>query len=185
MLVYVAYLLVLVHVALGALQSEKSLVFPVLLGAGALAIGGAHIAATSKGPRRLADAKAGEGDWVGIGSLSELMESIPESRGTAVDLPGGERVAVFRDGDRLCAMRNACAHQNGPLSEGKVLDGCVTCPWHGYQYEAGSGHSPPPYTEKLPTYELRLNGDRVELNAAARSVDDPASPLSIGGRSDG
>lgn len=25
-----------------------------------------------------------------------------------------------------------CKHQNDPLGEGKIVDGCVTCPWHGY-----------------------------------------------------
>jgi DEAD/DEAH box helicase domain-containing protein len=45
--------------------------------------------------------------------------------------------------------------------EGRVLDGCITCPWHGFQYRLEDGCAPPPYTEKLPTYRLRLVGDEV------------------------
>ena len=64
-------------------------------------------------------------------------------------LRNGERVAVFRHEGRLSAISNACANQNGPLGEGKIIDCMVTCPWHGFQYrvedgcavlEVGSGH---------------------------------------------
>jgi nitrite reductase/ring-hydroxylating ferredoxin subunit len=37
----------------------------------------------------------------------------------------------------------------------------VTCPWHGYQYQPETGASPPPFTEKVPTFRVRLDGDRV------------------------
>ena len=53
--------------------------------------------------------------------------------------PGGERIAVFRDGARIGALSNLCAHQNGPIGEGRMIDGCVTCPWHGYQYRLEDG----------------------------------------------
>jgi nitrite reductase/ring-hydroxylating ferredoxin subunit len=29
--------------------------------------------------------------------------------------------------------------QNGPLGEGRIVDGCITCPWHGYQYRPDTG----------------------------------------------
>lgn len=181
MMVYGAYVLLVVHVALGAMQSERTLVYPVLLSVGAVALGGAHIAAGRKGPRRGVRPSASDDDgWIRIGSVRELTDAIPDSRGASVELPGGGRAAVFRDGDRLCAMADACAHQGGPLSEGKILDGCVTCPWHGYQYDACTGHSPPPYTERMRTYELRLRGEAVEMLVTPRPADSPALPLRIG-----
>ena len=39
------------------------------------------------------------------------------------------------------------------------MSGCVTCPWHGFQYRLEDGCSPEPFTEKVPTYRLRLTGD--------------------------
>ncbi len=33
-------------------------------------------------------------------------------------------------------ISNVCQHQNGPLGEGEIIDGCITCPWHGFQYHA-------------------------------------------------
>lgn len=183
MSVYVAYVLVVIHVALGAIQSEKSLLYPIMIAVGAVVLGGAHIAAGRRGARWLVEATNENEGWVSLGDANTFIDSISDSRGTAVDLPSGERVAVFRDGEKLCAMRNACVHQGGPLSEGKVLDGCVTCPWHGYQYEAGTGHSPPPYDEKLPTYELRIRGGDLEIKSDARSVSSPATPIERQGNS--
>ena len=63
---------------------------------------------------------------------------------------------MFRDGDEIGALTNLCAHQNGPLGEGRIIDGCVTCPWHGYQYRLADGCAPPPFTEKLVTYRVRI-----------------------------
>mgnify|MGYP003753304843 CR=1 FL=1 len=48
-------------------------------------------------------------------------------------------------------MHNVCKHQMGPLGEGKIIDGCITCPWHGYQYLPANGQSPPPFTEMVKT----------------------------------
>jgi len=91
--------------------------------------------------------------------------------------PGGERVAVFRDGESYSAISNVCAHQAGPLGEGRIIDGCVTCPWHGYQYDAKSGQSPPPYSEKIPTYELRVEGGRLLVNPEALAPGTPVEPV--------
>ena len=87
---------------------------------------------------------------------------IPDNRALTVDLKGGERIAVFRyDARKLAAVGNACQHQNGPLGEGCVLDGKITCPWHGYQYQPENGRSPPPFTERVATYRLALRADQV------------------------
>ncbi len=70
-------------------------------------------------------------------------------------------MAVFRYGGRISALSNVCQHQNGPLGEGKILDGCVTCPWHGYQYRPEDGASPAPFTERVPTFRVRVEGQRI------------------------
>ena len=73
---------------------------------------------------------------------------------------------MFRDGKLLSAVSNLCAHQNGPVGEGRVIDGCITCPWHGYEYRIEDGCAPPPFTEKLATYRLRLRGTTLEVQTA-------------------
>jgi sulfoxide reductase heme-binding subunit YedZ len=146
MLVYVAYVLLIAHVTLGALQSETSLILAVVLALGMTATVGLHLAA---GIRE-------NGREVSVCAVDE----IPEGRARVVS-HGGERIAVFKHEGRLCAIGNVCQHQGGPLGEGKIIDGCVTCPWHGYQYLPETGAAPPPFTEKVATYQTKIVGKQV------------------------
>jgi len=52
----------------------------------------------------------------------------------------------------------------GPLGEGMIIDGCITCPWHGYQYNPENGQSPPPFTEKVKTYKVKIVKDIIWVN---------------------
>jgi nitrite reductase/ring-hydroxylating ferredoxin subunit len=79
-------------------------------------------------------------------------------------LIGKENIALFRYEDKISAVHNVCKHQNGPLSEGRIIDGCITCPWHGYQYLPENGQSPPPFTEKLATYDVFVKGTSVYVH---------------------
>ena len=87
----------------------------------------------------------------------------------------GERIAVFRDGAQIGALSNLCAHQNGPIGEGRIIDGCVTCPWHGYQYRLADGCAPPPFTEKLATYRVRITDGVVEVDPRPLPPGTPAA----------
>lgn len=155
--VYAAYVLLLFHVALGVLQQETATVYALLLMLGAMTVCGLHAVAGWREAPRDGDAHAPDAfTEVEVARLSD----IPDQRALVVSL-SGERVAVFRDGDRVCALSSVCRHQNGPLGEGRIVDGFITCPWHGYQYRMEDGCSPPPFTEKVPTFRVRLDGDRV------------------------
>ncbi len=175
--VYGAYVLVVMHVALGAMQGEGGMVIPALLLVGATGIGALHIVAGVREVRRDRRGLRDDGEgWVDACAVDE----IPESKARVVCLRGRERVAIFRDGGALSAVASVCAHQGGPLGEGQIIDGCVTCPWHGYQYVAKTGQSPPPFTEKIPTYEVRIRGSRVLINPRAKAPGTPVEPARIG-----
>ena len=181
MLVYPAYALVVLHVVLGAMQSETSPVGAVLLAAGALSVVSLHVAAGVLETRTDAAAEPVSDGWITV----DNPRAIPDGRARVVVCPGGTRVAVFRDGDAYSAVSNVCAHQGGPLGEGAVIGGCVTCPWHGYQYDAKTGQSPPPYTEKIPTYELRVRGAALELRAEPLAPGTPTAPAVLPPADDG
>jgi nitrite reductase/ring-hydroxylating ferredoxin subunit len=72
-----------------------------------------------------------------------------------------------------------CQHQNGPLGEGKIVDGCITCPWHGYQYLPDSGQSPPPFTEKIPTFNVQIRGRRVFVHSTPNPAGTRVEPVVI------
>ena len=157
MLVYVAYGLLVMHVALGILQAETSSVWIGAVGIGLAWVLGLHLVAGWRerdGDRELAESAAG--DWVDVCAV----EDIPVDRARTFTI-SGERVAVFRYEDKVSALSNACQHQNGPLGEGRVVNGCVVCPWHGYEYKPDCGASPEPFTERVPVFRVRLAGGRV------------------------
>ena len=83
------------------------------------------------------------------------------------------------DGEKLSAVSNVCAHQNGPLGEGRIVDGFVTCPWHGFQYRPEDGCAPAPFTEKIATYQLRLERDVVCLHTVVNAAGTRVEPLRI------
>jgi len=176
MLVYVAYALVVLHVALGALQAERHPLLAGLLGLGVIWIFGLHAAAGIKEARLDARSPAARSD--GMVDVCAVGE-IPEDRAKIFPL-AGERVAVFRYDGKISAISNVCKHQNGPLGEGKIVDGCVVCPWHGYQYRPDDGASPPPFTEKVPTFTVAVEGDRVLVDPRPHPPGTRIEPALIG-----
>lgn len=156
--VYVAYGLLIAHVALGAIQFEKSPIYVALLATSAVSVTALHVMtglASLGGKRRPA-----QDGWLLVARTSEMEDG----RAKIVKPPSGEAIAVFLDGDRVSAVSNVCRHQGGPLGDGKIVDGCITCPWHGFQYRMEDGQSPPPFTEKIATYATRLVEGVIYVN---------------------
>ena len=171
MAIYVAYGLVVLHVALGAMQGNRHAWIPLMLASSLLIVAALHLLAARR--ERAADRGSdldSEG-WLAIGPPA----SIPDKGAKIVAAPGGERIAVYRDGQMIGALTNLCAHQNGPLGEGRIIDGLVTCPWHGYQYRLAGGCAPPPFTERLATYRVRVKNGGVEVNPRPLPPGTPAA----------
>ena len=171
MAVYAAYALVILHVAVGIMQEEQTTLIPLMVAGSLILVGGLHLAAAWR--ERATDkgvAATAEG-WIVVGPPG----SIPDKGARIVAAQGGERIAVFRDGAQIGALTNLCAHQNGPLGEGAIVDGCVTCPWHGYQYRLSDGCAPAPFTEKLVTYRVRFNRGTVEVDPRPLAPGTPAA----------
>jgi nitrite reductase/ring-hydroxylating ferredoxin subunit/DMSO/TMAO reductase YedYZ heme-binding membrane subunit len=175
--IYVAYVSVIIHVAFGAMQSAKTPMLALVVAFCACAVTGLHVFAAyeTRNRSRHAEDNAGASGWLRAVALGDIAEG----RGTVVQIPGGESVAIFRHGGKLSAISNACAHQNGPLGEGCIIDGLVTCPWHGYQYRPEDGCAPAPFTEKLGTYNMKLEGDDILLDPKANPPGTRVKPLII------
>jgi nitrite reductase/ring-hydroxylating ferredoxin subunit/DMSO/TMAO reductase YedYZ heme-binding membrane subunit len=188
MLVYPAYALLLLHVLLGALRTEVNPLYPALLGLGFAAVGGLHIGVGLRERRRDECSSPAtpvqlplKVAWVDVGSVDE----IPEGRAKVVCLPGRERVAVFKYGGCVSAVTNVCAHQRGPLGEGKVVDGCISCPWHGWEYRPQDGCSPPPFRERIATYRVRVEGRHILIDPDPLPAGTPVEPARIEESCDG
>jgi nitrite reductase (NADH) small subunit len=80
-------------------------------------------------------------------------------------------VAVFRTADdRVFALRDACPHKGGPLSQGIVHGTSVTCPLHNWKIDLNSGEALPPDEGCTNVFETRVENGRVLLAVKARKV---------------
>jgi nitrite reductase/ring-hydroxylating ferredoxin subunit len=162
-------------VAVGSLQAEGGVAaWFVLVGSGG-AVFGLHLAGGRR--ERALDhspAPAGDDGWVDVCGVDDIIELRAR-----MAMVGGERIAVFRYDGRISCVSNVCQHQNGPLGEGKIVDGCITCPWHGYQYLPDSGQSPPPFTEKIPTFNVQIRGRRVFVHSTPNPAGTRVEPVVI------
>ncbi len=173
MLVYVAYGLIVLHVAFGILQAETSPVLTGLMILGFVLVLGLHLVAAfreSKGDVPLQTS----GDYVAVCHVDE----IPENRAKIATI-AGDRVAVFKYDGKISAVANACQHQNGPLGEGRIIDGFITCPWHGYQYCPHNGQSPAPFTEKIPTFNVKIENGQVLVATTPNKAGTEVEPAAI------
>jgi nitrite reductase (NADH) small subunit len=83
------------------------------------------------------DGFAGKAVFIDIGAL----EDIPRLGARSVKTALGD-IAVFRNGqDELFALRDACPHKQGVLSQGIVHGRSVTCPLHGWVISLATGQA--------------------------------------------
>jgi nitrite reductase/ring-hydroxylating ferredoxin subunit len=139
-----------------------------LAGSSALAVGGhlgGHLAYVHGEGVAVTAFEEGPTEWVAAVSEGELMPGTPIC--AMVDrVP----ILLVRDGDQILALANRCTHRGGPLHEGEIDGGHVTCPRHGSQFELSDGSvRRGPASSPQPAYETRVREGRVEV----RQVTDP------------
>lgn len=95
------------------------------------------------------------------------FDEFPDGEITLVELVASSgrdvEVIVVRLGDRLSAYLNVCAHQGLPL-EAALLDTdaeTLTCPWHGYCFDATSGRCMSAPGAQLEQLALRVDDGQV------------------------
>ena len=174
--VYLAYTLIILHVALGTLQYESNSFYKILLMVGFLSIAGLHVVSGWKEMRSLSRYKQSLHNE-GFHSICKVS-AISENRAKVVFI-NNENIAIFKYDGKISAVNNICKHQMGPIGEGKIIDGCITCPWHGYQYLPENGQSPPPFEEQVKTYETKIVKDEIWVNPTPKQEGTFVTPAKI------
>ncbi|MGC4953729.1 Rieske 2Fe-2S domain-containing protein [Actinomadura citrea] len=101
----------------------------------------------------------GPDDWTPVLAASELAEG--EHRTADAD---GVRILLYRTATKLHAIAATCTHMGGPLGEGTIENGCVTCPWHGSTFRLDDGGiERGPASAPQPCYEARIQNGRIEV----------------------
>lgn len=104
-----------------------------------------------------------------VGALSDLEP------GSATVVEVGEtEIAVFNTGEGLFAVDNRCAHRGGPVSQGWVTGGVVTCPWHWWRYRLATGERLGSDRIALQTYSVQVRDDVIVVDAPEQQ-DEPTS----------
>ena len=99
----------------------------------------------------------------------------------SVDI-GGHTYALFRIAGRVAAIDGVCPHEGGPLAEGTVQNGAVTCPWHGWTFDACTGCSLDPPGNDVAHYPTFVEEGNVYLRPIAAA---PAGAAAAGAGSAG
>src|SRR5260370_580583 len=76
------------------------------------------------------------------------------------------RVALFNLDGAFHAIDNICLHRGGPLAEGSVAAGVVTCPWHGWQYDIATGTMIQDPRVGVTRHETRVVGGEIQVRLA-------------------
>ena len=98
-------------------------------------------------------------DFVRVLPDADLKENEPRR----VEAEGVD-VLLVRQGGRICALHNLCAHLGGPLHEGKVEGGAIVCPWHASRFDLATGdviEGPSVYPQ--PRFDVRVRDGQIEV----------------------
>jgi len=111
--------------------------------------------------------------WRSLGPANRFATCEPARR-----MVGEVPVLVVRDAqDEVHVLADRCSHFSGPLSEGKVADGCITCPWHGSVFRLSDGWNVAgPATAPQPRFETRLDDDGILHVRLPDAEDEPLRP---------
>ena len=101
--------------------------------------------------------------WTAVISADEL----PEGKPVRV-MAGENEVFLYLRGEEIWAIGNRCTHMGAQLHRGTVAgseaEPVVTCPFHGSMFRLTDGRvMRGPASRPVPSYEVRLNGDTVEV----------------------
>lgn len=98
-------------------------------------------------------------DWTAVvdqASVKELEPLLVKS--------GGVEIVLVRERGSLYALLERCAHQGGPLHEGRIEDGCIVCPWHSSRYRLSDGVAVSgPTAHPQPAVQVRVRDGKVEV----------------------
>ncbi|MBW2424995.1 MAG: Rieske 2Fe-2S domain-containing protein [Deltaproteobacteria bacterium] len=100
------------------------------------------------------------------------LGDIPTDRGLRVRV-GEVAIGLYRVGDEVHAMEDACPHAGFPLSEGS-LEGCViVCRAHGWPFDVRTGFDPEHADGfPIPCFAVRVSDGEVSIDLENR-VNDP------------
>ncbi|MBD2561959.1 MULTISPECIES: NifU family protein [Nostoc] len=94
--------------------------------------------------------------WIKVATIDQVLELSV----LAVQLAGTSLI-LYRQDVAIKCYRNACTHLGSPLEKGKVENGIITCPSHGFQYSLETGKCLTAPDVSLQSYLVKIKGDKI------------------------
>ena len=110
-------------------------------------------------PGRSSTNRKGTSSMPGFVKLATLEELPP---GSAKEVEHDGRIyALFNVKGRITAIDGLCPHQGGPLADGHLEGDCVSCPWHGWEFDVSTGKSSMGPAMKQPVFNVKVEGSEI------------------------
>jgi len=103
-------------------------------------------------------ARQQDAGWLDICALAELADG-----GMVVRAVDGRDVLLYRKGDSVSCLDNACAHMGMPLDGGQLENGTLRCPYHGFVYLLETGECLTVPEVQLAVHAVKVVGERVAV----------------------
>lgn len=88
---------------------------------------------------------------------------LPNGQKKLVEI-GGKPILICHTDGKLYAISNICSHAEEKLECGRMSRTWISCPIHGARFELATGRAMnPPATKPIPTYEVRVVDDWIEV----------------------
>ncbi|WP_416186648.1 nitrite reductase small subunit NirD [Fulvimarina uroteuthidis] len=98
--------------------------------------------------------------WIGVGRIAD----IPPLGARRIEA-GFATIGLFRTArDEIFAIEDRCPHKGGPLTQGIVHDGCVTCPLHNMVIGLESGEAQGADEGRVTTFRVRMVDGEIQLS---------------------
>ena len=112
-------------------------------------------------------------DWQAVSELSDLARR--KKKQVEVN---GEPVALFLVGADVFALADTCIHKQRSLSKGVLLNGCIVCPGHQWEFDPATGYEAT-QDRFQPSYDVRIEDGTVYVATQPRSVTDAAARRAV------
>jgi methionine sulfoxide reductase heme-binding subunit len=165
-LIYVIYVSLILHVWLGVVTFEN-LIIKVIFWSLIFLVLGSHL--TGWVSKFISDYKINkkikvinntiEKDnkkFVGLAYVKDFKEGVGVK-----SYIEKKPIAIFMKGKDFFAISNLCAHQKGPIHQGRLLNNSVECPWHYWIYNIQNGDYLGKEKFCLPVYETIIKNGIV------------------------
>jgi nitrite reductase/ring-hydroxylating ferredoxin subunit len=103
-------------------------------------------------------ARQQDAGWVDVCAVHDLADG-----GLAVRSVEGRDVLLYRHGESVSCLDNACAHMGMPLDGGQLEDGTLRCPYHGFVYLLETGECLTVPEVQLAVHAVKVVGERVAV----------------------